>query len=83
MAEPEDKFVWIKTEGTKTGMRMYFGGDPAFILAVTPAYVARKTTKTLPLNISEVQNYCDDHKEELRQAALGFKQAGLTTKELT
>jgi hypothetical protein len=82
MAAPEDNFVWIKTEGTPAGMRMYFG-DPAFILAVTPAYVARKTTKTLPLNISEVQRYCEDHKQELKQVALGFKREGLTSKELT
>jgi len=88
MAEPEDKFVWIKSGGTLAGkMQMSFGGghgDPnAFILTVTPEYVAHKTQKTLPLNITEVQNFCDDHKEELRQAALGFKRAGLTTKELT
>ena len=88
MAEPDDKFVWINTKGTPAGMLMSFGGghgDPnAFILTVTPEYVARKIQKTLPLNLFlEVQNYCDDHKAELRQAALGFKQAGLTTKELT
>jgi hypothetical protein len=64
MTEPKyEEFLWIKTSGDiGTGfMRLQFGmsrDDPMpFILTVMPSYVAHKTQKTLPLNITEVQNY--------------------------
>jgi hypothetical protein len=85
-----EEFVWIRNEGDmRSGglMRVYFGkshDDPIpFILTVMPSYVARKTQKTLPLTIQELQNYCDDHREDLRQIALGCKQRVLNAETLT
>src|SRR5207244_3816579 len=61
-------FLWINTSGEGAGsMHLRFGtsrDDPMpFVLTVTPSYVAHKTQKTLPLNIIEVQNYCNDNRE--------------------
>jgi hypothetical protein len=89
MAEPDEPFVWINSMGDVSGwlMRVYFGKSPddpmPFILTVTAAYVAHKIQKTLPLTIQDLQNYCDAHREELRQIALRCKQGGRTTETLT
>jgi hypothetical protein len=80
MTEPKyEEFRWIKTSGDpRTGfMQVHFGTAPAdpmpFILAVTPTYVAHKTQKTLP---TELQNYCDNNREALREIAFNCKQRG-------
>ena len=82
MTEPKyEEFLWIKTTGDlKTGMRLQFGAsrdDPIpFILTVTPSYIAHKTQRTLPLSITEVQDYCNNNREELRKTAFNCKQRG-------
>ena len=83
MTEPKyEEFLWIETRGDeKTGhMYLSFGKSRddlmPFVLTVTPSYVARKTQKTLPLNIIEVQNYCSDNREALRKIAFNCKQRG-------
>jgi hypothetical protein len=83
MTEPKyEEFLWIETRGDeRTGyMHLRFGkslDDPMpFVLTVTPSYVAHKTQKTLPLNFIEVQNYCNDNREELRKVAFNCKQRG-------
>ena len=83
-----DEFVWIDTSGEGTGsMRLRFGtshDDPMpFILTVTPSYVAHKAQKTLPLNITEVQNYCENNREALRKIAFNCKQRGKNTEVLS
>jgi hypothetical protein len=90
MTEPKyEEFLWIKTSGDiGTGfMRLQFGmsrDDPMpFILTVMPSYVAHKKQKTLPLNITEVQNYCDDNREALRKIAFNCKQRGRNAEVLS
>jgi len=89
MAEPDEPFVWIRGMGDPNArlMRIYFGkssDDPIpFILTVTPEYVAHKIQKTLPLSIQDFQNYCNDHRVELRKIALGCKQRGFNSETLT
>ena len=89
MAESDEPFVWIKSMGDPSGwlMRVYFGRSPddpkPFILTVTAAYVVHKIQRTLPLTLQDLQNYCNDHREELRQIALRCKQSGRTTEILT
>jgi hypothetical protein len=53
-----------------------------FVLTVMPSYVAHKMQKTLPLNIIEVQNYCNDNREALRKVAFNCKQRGKNTELL-
>ena len=86
----DEPFVWIKSLGDERGwlMRVYFGKSPndpmPFILTVMPGYVAHKLQKTIPpLTLQDIQNYCNDHREELRQIALWCKQGGRTTETLT
>jgi hypothetical protein len=90
MTEPDyDRFVWIRTFGDERAyvMRLHFGASPddqmPFILTVTPEYVARTTQKTMPLKIQELQNYCQDNREELRAIAFRSKQSGLNAETLT
>ena len=86
----DEPFVWIKSLGDERGwlMRVYFGKSPndpmPFILTVMPEYVAHKLQKTIPpLTLQDIQNYCNSHREELRQIALRCKQGGRTTETLT
>ena len=83
MTEPKyEEFLWIENRGNeRTGhMDLRFGrshDDPMpFVLTVTPSYVAHKTQKTLPLNIIELQKYCNDNREALRKVAFNCKQRG-------
>ena len=83
MTEPQyGEFLWIETRGDEKTGHMYLSfGKPRddlmpFVLTVTPSYVARKTQKTLPLNIIEVQNYCSDNRDALRKVAFNCKQRG-------
>ena len=81
MTEPKyDEFLWIETLGDeRTGyMHLRFGKsrDDPVPFTVAPSYVAHKTQRTLPLNIIEVQNYCNDNREALRKVAFNCKQRG-------
>jgi hypothetical protein len=77
-----EDFLWISSTGDQRSGNMQIrfgkgGGDPIpFILTVTPAYVANKIQKTLPINIIDIQNYCDKNKEDLRKIAFNCKQRG-------
>jgi hypothetical protein len=79
------KFKRISTSGRTPSafMDIRFGEAPAdphpFILTVQPSYVARELRKTLPLNISDVQDYCKKRLEDLRKIAFRVKQTGKTT----
>ena len=76
----DEEFQWIRAEGILwfPGMKVYFGtqtSDPIpFILTVTPTYAAQKLQKALPIAITDLQNYCDDNREELRKIAFNCKQ---------
>jgi len=90
MTKPKyEDFVWLDTKGDLASglMRLYFGksrDDPIpFILTVMPQYVARKTQKTLPLAIQDLQNYCTDKREELRLIAFDFRRRGFNAETLT
>ncbi len=86
--DTEDRpFIHLETQGQRNGnVHIYFGermGDPQpFILIVTPSYVAQKTSKTLPINIVEVQTYVSRNIAELRATALRHRTAGYTTLDL-
>jgi phage host-nuclease inhibitor protein Gam len=83
----DEEFQWIRTEGTlASGMKVYFGAsndDPIpFILTVTPTYAAQKLQKALPIAITDLQNYCETNREELRKIAFNCKQRGLNAQVL-
>jgi hypothetical protein len=55
-------------------------GDPRpFILTVSSLYVSRKTSQSLPINITQIQEYATQHADTvLREIALSRRDAGCT-----
>ena len=55
-------------------------GDPRpFILTVSSQYVSRKTSQSLPINITQIQDYATQHADTaLREIALSRREAGCT-----
>jgi hypothetical protein len=55
-------------------------GDPRpFILTVSSLYVSRKTSQSLPINITQIQEYATQHADTvLREIALSRRDAGRT-----
>ena len=59
-----------------------FGDRPAFVLTVTPQYVAHETAKSLPISASEVHAYILAHAAKLRAIAQQCKERDLTCEVL-
>jgi len=59
-----------------------FGDRPAFVLTVTPQYVAHETAKSLPISASEVHAYILAHAAKLRATAENCKARDLTCEVL-
>ena len=55
-------------------------GDPRpFILTVSSLYVSRKTSRSLPINITQIQEFATQHADTvLREIALSRRDAGCT-----
>jgi hypothetical protein len=55
-------------------------GDPRpFILTVSSPYVSRRTSQSLPINITQIQEYATQHADTLlREIALSRRNAGCT-----
>ena len=81
---PLKPFVLIDVVARISSVEVLYGekaDDPApFILIVSPQYVARKTYKSLPLSINNVQDYAIKHADySLRDIAISRRDAGYTT----
>jgi len=59
-----------------------FDDRPAFVLTVTPQYVAHETAKSLPISASEVHAYILAHAAKLRATAENCKARDLTSEVL-
>jgi hypothetical protein len=59
-----------------------FDDRPAFVLTVTPQYVAHETAKSLPISASEVHAYILAHAAKLRATAENCKARDLTCEVL-
>ena len=80
-------FIRIAIRTRTTFVDVLYGeraGDPRpFTLTVSPRYVSRKTSQSLPLNISKVQEYAAKHADTvLREIALSRRDAGYTAHSL-
>ena len=80
-------FIRIAIRTRTTFVDVLYGervGDPRpFVLTVSPRYVSRKTSQSLPLNISQVQEYAAKHADTaLREIALSRRDAGYTAHSL-
>jgi hypothetical protein len=77
-------FMRIAIRKRSTFVDVLYGervGDPRpFILTVSPRYVSRKTSQSLPLNINQVQDYTAKYADTvLREIAISRRDAGYTT----
>ena len=59
-----------------------FDDPQAFVLTVTPQYVAHETAKSLPISASEVHAYILAHAAKLRATAENCKARDLTSEVL-
>ena len=80
-------FIRIGMRKRTTFIDVLYGekvGDPRpFILTVSSRYVSRKISKSLPLNISQIEDYAAKHAETvLREIAISRRDAGCTSHTL-
>jgi hypothetical protein len=84
MKDTEKPFIQINIRGRNGFIDILYGenvGDPLpFTLTVTPQHVAHETQRTLPLNITELQNYVKKYADtKLKDLALNRRNAGFTS----
>jgi hypothetical protein len=80
-------FMRIAIRKRSTFVDVLYGervGDPRpFILTVSPRYVSRKTSQSLPLNVNQIQDYATKHADTvLRDIAISRRDAGYTAHSL-
>ena len=80
-------FIRIAIRKRTTFVDVLYGervGDPRpFVLTVSPRYVSRKTSKALPLNINQIQDYATKNADTvLRDIAISRRDAGYTAHSL-
>jgi hypothetical protein len=76
-------FIQIGMRKRTTFVDVLYGekvGDPRpFVLTVSPRYVSRKTSQSLPLNIKQIHDYAAKYGDTiLREIALSRREAGYT-----
>jgi hypothetical protein len=75
------EFELLDTAGDISGkLRLIYGSGPtdpaAFVLTLTPQYVARALGKTPPATFHEIEKYADDNAGDLREMAFREKETG-------
>jgi hypothetical protein len=84
MSQP---FRLIAAKGMQNGVfRLWYGeaddDRSAFVLTLTPQYVARALCKDLPLTLEEIEQYAQQNEDRLRAIARAARACGQNAKVL-
>ena len=84
MSEP---FRLIAAKGMQNGIfRLWYGAADndrsAFVLTLTPQYVAHALCKALPLTLEEIEEYAQQNEDQLRDIAHDARACGQNAKIL-
>ena len=84
MSQP---FRLIAAKGMQSGVfRLWYGAAEndrsAFVLTLTPQYVAHALHKTLPVTLEEIEEYAQKNEERLRAIAHNARAHGQNAKVL-